>query len=81
MKELLLITIKKLVKSLLLFFFGIPAGIILRFLYPFVHIRVGVIPAERIGHFADDSMHFLCQKELNFSKRSMDIFFFRRAAL
>lgn len=75
MKNFLITRIKALIKILFLFLIGFPLAILIRVLYPLVHIRVGAIPSERIGHFADDSMHFLCQKDLALSSRSLDLFF------
>tara|TARA_Y100000741_G_scaffold359911_1_gene341315 strand:- start:9300 stop:10514 length:1215 start_codon:yes stop_codon:yes gene_type:complete len=75
MKDFLITRVKFLIKFFLLFLIGFPLAILIRIIYPLVHIRIGVIPSERIGHFADDSMHFLCQKDLVLSRRSLDIFF------
>ena len=77
MKFISLFYPKKFTKFLLLIFYGIPTAILIRLLYPIIHIRIGKIFAERIGHFAEDSMNFLCDKEFNYDKKSLDLFCLR----
>jgi len=77
MKFISLFYPKKIIKFLLLIFYGIPTAIFIRLLYPIIHIRIGQIFAERIGHFAEDSMNFLCDKEFNHDKKSLDLFYLK----
>jgi putative glycosyltransferase (TIGR04372 family) len=75
MKELLTIKIKAITKELLVYLFGIPAALLIRLLYPLIHIRVGILPADRIGHLAEISMHFSCTHDLYENKRILNLFF------
>ena len=75
MKELLTIKIKAITKELLVYLFGIPAALLIRLLYPLIHIRVGILPADRIGHLAEISMHFSCTHDLYENKRMLNLFF------
>lgn len=75
MKKLVFIKIKAIARVLLVYFFGIPAALLMRLLYPLIHIRVGILPSNRIGHLAEVSMHFSCTHHLYENKRMLNLFF------
>ena len=64
MKDFLITRVKFLIKFFLLFLIGFPLAILIRIIYPLVHIRIGVIPSERIGHFAVNTDLFLRRRQL-----------------
>jgi len=65
-------------------FFGVLLGailsfpfvILLRLLKPIVHVRLGSIRSDRIGHMAPESELYLCRKDAGLDKNNtVDIFF------
>tara|TARA_B100001059_G_C17785353_1_gene556743 strand:- start:245 stop:1459 length:1215 start_codon:yes stop_codon:yes gene_type:complete len=79
MKVLLPERVKKIIKFMLVVFFGLPCATLMRLIYPIFLIRIGYIPGERIGHFADDSYHFFLEKELSTQIFSMNLFYIKGA--
>ena len=75
MKELVIIKIKTFIKLMVVFTFGILMAILMRLLYPFIHIRVGILPSDRLGNWADVSMYFFCSQALDLNKKKIDFFF------
>ena len=76
---LLIIKLKDAIKLLIVLFFGMPAALLMRLFYPVIHIRVGILPSDRIGHLAEVSMHFFCTHYLYGSKRMLNLFFLEEA--
>ena len=53
----------------------LPFLILIRFLYPFLLIRIGFLYVERIGHLFADLELYLSEKKLGIEPQSIDIFF------
>lgn len=75
MKELVIIKLKTIIKLIMVFTFGILMAILMRLLYPFIHIRLGILPSSRLGNWAEVSMHFFCSQALELNKKRIDFFF------
>ena len=75
MKELVIIKLKTIIKLIMVFTFGILMAILMRLLYPFIHIRLGILPSGRLGNWAEVSMHFFCSQALELNKKKIDLFF------
>ena len=75
MKELVIIKLKTIIKLIMVFTFGILMAILMRLLYPFIHIRLGILPSGRLGNWAEVSMHFFCSQALELNKKKIDFFF------
>ena len=71
-----LLLIKKLI-SLPVVLFSIPIVIILRILRPWIIVRFGSIPSERIGHFAANMEAYLCERNAGIcDPKAFDIFYY-----
>ena len=65
----------KLIAKVLLSLSILPFLILIRFLYPFLLIRIGFLYVERIGHLFADLELYLSEKKLGIEPQSIDIFF------
>lgn len=55
---------------------AIPLILIIRGIRPLVHIRIGNLRSERIGHFAFEPEMYLCEKDMGFQKQgTIDLFY------
>ncbi|MBU1121689.1 MAG: TIGR04372 family glycosyltransferase, partial [Candidatus Omnitrophica bacterium] len=63
--------------GILFLILSIPLVLIIRFLRPFCLIRFGVLPSNRIGHFAANTEIYLCERDKgsNYPKK-IDIFYY-----
>ncbi len=65
----------KLIAKVLLSLSILPFLILIRFLYPFLLVRIGFLYVERIGHLFADLELYLSEKKLGIEPQSIDIFF------
>ena len=63
------------ISKVLMAFLFFPILILIRFLRPFILIRLGYFHIQRIGHFAFDLEFYLSQRSLINSSKTLDIFF------
>lgn len=71
-----LLLLKKLI-SIPFVVVAIPIVLILRILRPWITVRFGCIPSERIGHFAANIEAYLCELDNGrYSSRTRDIFYY-----
>jgi putative glycosyltransferase (TIGR04372 family) len=68
----------KLLKNIFLYVLALAIVLLVRVVRPFVLIRFGIIPYDRIGHLGTETELYLCERDLRMQEKAFDIFSYSR---